>query len=260
MSRDVGRHALLEPILLRRRHRTPYFSDLLVPQLYGARASQFRTAPVVPADQEPATSLHDLSTCPNIAAPFIRHRQAAGIDGRCGGRRTRVRLGPLKRNCLRSTLAVLFADIASAQPSSAGLLASLGRGRCTGDGRGPRRRHAHGQHRQSQARRRGGARSPVRSTSGIRAGAPSPRDSDHDRTKVRERRVSRAATPAGAACVAAGGVPSGTLGDDRRRPGRRHRRMPDAPVQPGGGRWRFAARPRPRCMARPRRGDRGEAP
>ena len=123
MARDVGRHALLEPILLRRRHRTPYFSDLLVPQLYGARASRFRTAPVVPADQEPATSLHDLSTCPNIAAPFIRHRQAAGIDGRCGGRRTRVRLGPLKRNCLRSTLAGLFADIASAQPSSAGLLA-----------------------------------------------------------------------------------------------------------------------------------------
>lgn len=68
MARDVGRHALLEPILLRRRHRTPYFSDLLVPQLYVARASRFRTAPVVPADQEPATSLHDLCTCPNIAA------------------------------------------------------------------------------------------------------------------------------------------------------------------------------------------------
>lgn len=53
----------------------------------------------------------------------IRHRQPAAIDEPRGGRRTRVRFGPLKRNCLRSTFAGLFADIVSAQRSSAGPLA-----------------------------------------------------------------------------------------------------------------------------------------
>jgi len=85
-----------------------------------------KSPPPVPASWKrgrPPTTCSAHPAEPPALTHFTRHFQAAGIDGPCAEFRNSLCVGSLKQDGVRSTLAVLFADIASAQPSSAGLLA-----------------------------------------------------------------------------------------------------------------------------------------